>query len=216
MIKIAVAEDNSFLAKAIKEKIELSDELKLKYIAQNGAELIEMLEKDSNIDVILMDIQMPIMDGIKATEIVRAKHPQIKIVMLTVFNDDENIYNAITAGAHGYLLKDTEPNSLFAGLKEVLNGGATMNPSIALKALNLLRNPIKNNEGEETPEEISLTKREQEVLEQISHGLNHRQISNNLMISPSTVRKHIENVYKKLKVHNKVEAIQKGIKNNLL
>src|SRR5690554_4000075 len=101
MIRIAVAEDNSFLALAIKEKIELFDELKLKLIAQNGAELIEMLAEDINVDVILMDIQMPQMDGIKATEIVRAKYPQIKIVMLTVFNDDENIYNAIKAGANG-------------------------------------------------------------------------------------------------------------------
>lgn len=216
MIKIAVAEDNSFLAKAIKEKIELSDELKLKYIAQNGAELIEMLEKDSNIDLILMDIQMPIMDGIKATEIVRAKHPQIKIVMLTVFNDDENIYNAITAGANGYLLKDTEPEILFAGIHEVLNGGASMNPSIALKALNLLRNPNKDKFKQDDESGATLTKREQEVLEQISRGLNHRKIADNLLISPSTVRKHIENVYKKLEVHNKVEAIQKGIKNNLL
>lgn len=216
MIKIAVAEDNSFLARAIKEKIELFDELKLKFIAQNGVELIEMLDKDSNIDLILMDIQMPLMDGIKATEIIHAKHPQIKIVMLTVFNDEDNVYNAISAGANGYLLKDTEPEILFAGLKEVLNGGATMNPSIALKTLNLLRNPKKEKTEKETTKEVSLTKREQEVLEQISRGLNYKQIATNLLISPSTVRKHIENVYKKLNVHNKVEAIQKGIKNNLI
>lgn len=215
MIRIAVAEDNSFLALAIKEKIELFDELKLKFIAQNGAELIEMLAEDINVDVILMDIQMPQMDGIKATEIVRAKYPQIKIVMLTVFNDDENIYNAIKAGANGYLLKDTDPETLFNGLKEVLNGGASMNPSIALKALNLLRNPNQiQHEGE--LEEINLTKREQEVLEQIAKGLNHHQIAENLVISPSTVRKHIENVYKKMQVHNKVEAVQKGLKNNII
>lgn len=218
MIRIAVAEDNSFLAKAITEKIELFDELRLKFIAQNGAELIEMLQEDINVDIILMDIQMPQMDGIDATEIVRAKYPQIKIVMLTVFNDDENIYNAIKAGANGYLLKDTDPETLFNGLKEVLNGGASMNPSIALKALNLLRKPIQvQSEKEmEEMEEINLTKREQEVLEQIAKGLNHHQIAANLVISPSTVRKHIENVYKKMQVHNKVEAIQKGIKNNLI
>lgn len=218
MIRIAVAEDNSFLAKAITEKIELFDELRLKFIAQNGAELIEMLQEDINVDIILMDIQMPQMDGIDATEIVRAKYPQIKIVMLTVFNDDENIYNAIKAGANGYLLKDTDPETLFNGLKEVLNGGASMNPSIALKALNLLRKPIQvQSEKEmEEMEEINLTKREQEVLEQIAKGLNHHQIAANLVISPSTVRKHIENVYKKMQVHNKVEAIQKGIKNKLI
>lgn len=215
MIRIAVAEDNIFLAKAITEKIEIFDDLKLKFIAQNGAELIEMLSDDLNVDIILMDIQMPQMDGIEATEIIRAKYPQIKIVMLTVFNDDDNIYNAIKAGANGYLLKDTDPETLFKGLKEVLNGGASMNPSIALKALNLLRNPIQIQENHEV-EEIKLTKREQEVLEQIAKGLNHHQIAENLVISSSTVRKHIENVYKKMQVHNKVEAIQKGLKNNLI
>ena len=215
MIRIAVAEDNSFLAKAIAEKIVIFDELKLKFIAQNGAELIEMLAEDINVDIILMDIQMPQMDGIKATEIVRNKYPQIKIVMLTVFNDDDNIYNAIKAGANGYLLKDTNPETLFNGINEVLNGGASMNPSIALKALNLLRSPIEKKPEKET-EEIKLTKREQEVLEQIAKGLNHHQIAANLVISSSTVRKHIENVYKKMQVHNKVEAIQKGIKNNLI
>ncbi|PWH85293.1 response regulator [Brumimicrobium oceani] len=215
MIRVAVAEDNIFLAKAITEKIELFEDLKLKYIAENGAELIGMLAEDLNVDIILMDIQMPQMDGIEATQIIRAKYPQIKIVMLTVFNDDENVYNAIKAGANGYLLKDTDPETLHKGLVEVLKGGASMNPSIALKALNLLRNPLQANTKVEE-EEIKLTNREQEVLGQIAKGLNHHQIAENLVISSSTVRKHIENVYKKMQVHNKVEAIQKGLKNKLI
>lgn len=215
MVRIAVAEDNHFLAKSIEEKISFFDELHLKFIGSNGAELIGKLEMDSNIDIILMDIQMPEMDGIKATEFIKSKHPQIKIIMLTVFDDDENIYKAIKAGANGYLLKDIDPESLLKGINEVMEGGATMTPSIALKALNLLRNPEKL-ETDSTDEEINLTKREQEILEQISRGLNYHQIAVNLIISPSTVRKHIENVYKKLQVHNKVEAVQKAMKNNLL
>lgn len=214
MIRIAVAEDNHFLAKSIEEKISFFDDLHLKFIGHNGAELIGKLEMDSNVDVILMDIQMPEMDGIKATELIRSKHPQIKIIMLTVFDDDENIYNAIKAGANGYLLKDVDPEALLKGIKEVMDGGATMTPSIAMKTLNLLRNPEKLEVTNE--EEIILTKREQEILEQIARGLNYHQIAVNLIISPSTVRKHIENVYKKLQVHNKVEAIQKAMKNNLL
>lgn len=214
MIRIAVAEDNHFLAKSIEEKISFFDELNLKFIGSNGAELIGKLELDSNIDVILMDIQMPEMDGIKATELIKIKHPQIKIIMLTVFDDDENIYNAIKAGANGYLLKDTDPESLIKGIKEVMEGGATMTPSIAMKALNLLRNPERIEAQVES--DIELTKREQEILEQIARGLNYHQIAVNLIISPATVRKHIENVYKKLQVHNKVEAIQKAMKNNLL
>lgn len=214
MIRIAVAEDNHFLAKSIEEKISFFEELNFKFLGRNGAELIGKLELDSNVDVILMDIQMPEMDGIQATELIKTKHPQIKIIMLTVFDDDENIYNAIKAGANGYLLKDTDPESLIKGIKEVLEGGATMTPSIAMKALNLLRNPERIET--ETKSEVELTKREQEILEQIARGLNYHQIAVNLIISPATVRKHIENVYKKLQVHNKVEAIQKAMKNNLL
>ena len=214
MIRIAVAEDNHFLAKSIEEKISLFDDLHFKFLGTNGAELIGKLAEDSNVDLILMDIQMPEMDGIRATEIIKAKHPQIKIVILTVFDDDENIYNAIREGANGYLLKDIDPEALLKGIKEVMNGGASMTPSIALKALNLLRNPKKIEI--ETQEEIELTAREQGILEQIAKGLNYHQIAVNLIISPATVRKHIENVYKKLQVHNKVEAIQKAMKNNLL
>ena len=215
MIKIAVAEDNHFLAKSIEEKISFFDDLKFKFLGSNGAELIGKLASDSNIDVILMDIQMPEMDGIKATELIKSKHPQMKIIMLTVFDDDESIYNAIKAGANGYLLKDTDPQSLYNGIIEVMKGGAFMTPSIAMRTLNLLRNPEKLYQPK--PEEtITLTNREQGILEQISKGLNYHQIADNLNISPSTVRKHIENIYKKLQVHNKVEAIQKAMKNHLI
>lgn len=214
MIRIAFAEDNPFIEKSLIEKLSFFEELKLKYSASNGAEIVGKVTADTNIDIILMDIQMPEMNGIDATRLIKQKHPQIKIVMLTVFDDDENIFNSIQAGADGYLLKDTDPQTLFNSIKEVLDGGASMTPSIALKALNLLRNPLK--ESSESKEDISLTKRETEILGQISNGLNYIEIAENLIISPATVRKHIENIYKKLQVHNKVEAVQKGIKNNLI
>jgi DNA-binding NarL/FixJ family response regulator len=214
MIRIAFAEDNPFIEKSLIEKLSFFDDLKLKYSASNGAEIVGKVTSDSNIDLILMDIQMPEMNGIEATRLIKNKHPQIKIVMLTVFDDDENIFNSIQAGADGYLLKDTDPKTLFDSIQEVMAGGATMTPSIALKALNLLRNPIKISTPQE--ESIALTKRETEILVQISKGLNYIEIAENLNISPATVRKHIENIYKKLQVHNKVEAVQKGIKNNLI
>ncbi|MCB0408785.1 MAG: response regulator transcription factor [Flavobacteriales bacterium] len=215
-VKIAVAEDNAFLSQAIQEKISFFDDLKFKFRGTNGAELIGKLEEDSNVDVILMDIQMPEMDGIKATEMIKNKHPQIKILMLTVFDDDDNIFNAIKAGADGYLLKETNPNDLYKAIKDVLEGGAAMTPSIALIALNILRHPEKMTADKIQQEEIKLSKRETEILEQLAKGLNYQQISDNLIISPSTVRKHIENIYKKLQVHNKMEAVQKGAKLNII
>ncbi|PCI10985.1 MAG: DNA-binding response regulator [Flavobacteriaceae bacterium] len=214
-LKIALAEDNSFLAKAIIEKLSFFDDLNFKYRASNGAALIGKLEENHNIDVILMDIQMPEMDGIKATEIVKRKHPQIKVIMLTVHDDDEYIFNSIKAGANGYLLKEIDPENLHKCILEVMNGGAPMSPSIALKTLNLLRNPsqFKNKNDQE---KVELTKRETEILEQLSKGLNYNVISENLFISSGTVRKHIENIYKKLQVHNKMEAVIKGRKHNLI
>lgn len=214
-LKIAIAEDNSFLAKAVIEKLSFIKDLDFKFKGNNGAELIGKLEVNHNIDVILMDIQMPEMDGITATEIVKSKYPHIKIIMLTVFDDDENIFNAIKAGANGYLLKEIDAESLRKCILEVINGGAPMTPSIALKTLNLLRNPILI-ENNETINEIKLSNRETGILEHLSIGLNYNEIADNLIISPSTVRKHIENIYKKLQVHNKVEAVLKAKKHKLI
>jgi len=213
--KIAIAEDNSFLANTVIEKISFFDDLKFRFKASNGAELIGKLEENHNIDIILMDIQMPVMDGIKATEIIHNKYPQIKIIMLTVHDADELIFNAIKAGASGYLLKEINPERLHHCIVEVINGGAPMSPSIALKTLKLLRDPSAlNNDVKE--QNISLSKRETEILEQLSKGLNYNLIANNLFISSGTVRKHIENIYKKLQVHNKLEAVIKAKRHNII
>lgn len=215
MIKLAVAEDNGFLATAITEKISFFNDLKLKFIASSGTDMINRLEDDHNIDLILMDIEMPEMNGIEATEIIKNKYPHIKILMLTVYDDDDSVFNSIKSGADGYLLKETNAEILKRSILDVMNGGAAMSPNIALKTLKLLRNPNAMEEQNQQ-EEFQLSKRETEILEQLSKGLNYHQIADNLIISPSTVRKHIENIYKKLHVHNKMEAVQKAIKHNIL
>lgn len=215
-LKICIAEDNYFLFKAIEEKLSFFDDLLLKFHANNGAELIGKLEENHNIDVILMDIQMPVMDGIKATELIKNKYPQIKVIMLTVVDDDQYIFNAIKAGANGYLLKEIDAENLHKSILEVTKDGAPMTPSIALKTLNLLRNPNFSISKKEEIDEVKLTKREAEILIQLSKGLNYNAISKNLIISPSTVRKHIENIYKKLQVHSKMEAVMKAQKRKLI
>ena len=213
-MKIAIIDDNSFLISSIKEKLSFFEEIQVKFTANNGADLLEKLEQDHNLDALLMDIEMPVLNGIETTLAVKQKYPQIKIIMLTVFDNDENIFNAIKAGADGYLLKDVNPHELFNGIVDTLNGGAAMNPSIALKTLKLLRNPVDFKDV--SKEEINLTNREVEVLEQLSKGLSYKVIADNLFLSPSTVRKHIENIYSKLQVHSKLEAVQKARRNNLI
>ncbi|UGS23159.1 response regulator transcription factor [Flavobacterium channae] len=214
-IKTVIVDDNTFLIKAIQEKLSFFDDIQIKFTALDGSDLITKISSNHNVDVILMDIEMPVLNGIEATEIIKNKYPHIKVIMLTVFDNDENIFNAIKAGADGYLLKEVDPKTLYEGIVDTLNGGAAMNPSIALKTLKLLRNPIDlNNKKEE--EIIKLSAREIDVLEQLSKGLNYINIAENLFLSPSTVRKHIENIYTKLQVHNKLEAVQKAKKNNLI
>src|SRR5690606_37887883 len=136
----------------------------------------------------------------------KQKYPHIKIIVLTVFDDDENIFNAIRSGADGYLLKDTPPQTLYDALVQTMQGGAAMTPSIALKTLNLLRNPLLP-QTKETNETVRLSKREIQVLEQLCTGLPYTSIAENLIVSPSTIRRHIENIYQKLQVHSKTEAI---------
>ena len=215
MTKIVIVDDNIFLQKAIAEKLSFFENLTCKFKANNGIDLLEKLENNHNIDLILMDIEMPKMNGIEATNMVKTKYPHIKIIMLTIFDNDENIFKSIKAGADGYLLKDVNPNDLNQGIIETLNGGATMTPSIALKTLKLFRNPIEFDTKMDC-EDIKLTTREIEVLEQLSKGLKYNNIADNLILSLGTVRKHVENIYAKLQVHNKLEAIQKAKNNNII
>lgn len=215
MLKVAIVDDNTFLINAIKEKLSFFDDVSVKQTSMNGTELLTKLQENHNLDIILMDIEMPVLNGIETTQIVKQKYPHIKIIMLTAFDNDEHIFNAIKAGADGYLLKEINPKDLYEGILETLNGGAAMNPSIAMKTLKLLRNPI-DIQNLRDQEEISLSTREVEVLEQLSKGLSYTVIADHLFLSPSTVRKHIENIYKKLQVHSKIEAVQKARNHNII
>ncbi|MFQ5652982.1 MAG: response regulator [bacterium] len=215
-IRIALAEDNDFLALSIAEKLQLfADDIEFKFRAVNGEDLLSKLADDRTVDTILMDIEMPKVDGIEATELVKQKYPHIKVIMLTVFDDEDKIFRAIQAGAMGYLLKDEPPEKIRDGIEMIMAGGAPMSPTIAAKTLGILKNPECVKEQEPLTD-FSLTKRETQVLEQLSRGLDYNKIAGNLFISPATVRKHIENIYGKLQVHNKVQAIQKAQKHKLI
>lgn len=214
-MKLALVDDNVFLLKAICDKLALFSDIEVKFTATSTNELMGTLSTYSNIDLILMDIEMPVKNGIEATEMVKVRYPQIKVVMLTVFDNDENIFKAIKAGADGYLLKDIGPQELYEAIQQTLNGGAMLSPSIALKTLRLFRN---SEILEQLPnkEAYNLSSREIEVLEQLSKGLKYEVIAQNLFLSKGTIRKHVENIYIKLQAHNKLEAIQKAKNGGLI
>ena len=214
-INVAVVDDNVFLMKAVLEKLSFFEDIQIKFTAIDGLIACEKIKNENNVQVILMDIEMPNMNGIEATEIIKNQHPQIKIIMLTVLDNDESVFKAIQAGADGYFLKEVDPQTLYDGIIQTLDGGAAMTPSIAMKTLKLLRNPIIL-EKDKALDDVQLTTREVEVLEQLSKGLTYHLIAENLILSPFTVRKHIENIYRKLQVHSKIEAIQQGKKRNII
>jgi DNA-binding NarL/FixJ family response regulator len=215
-INIAIAEDNDFLAKSLLEKLNIfSDKFTIVNRARNGEEIVEFAKSNNNFQVILMDIEMPKMDGIKATQIISKLKPDVKIIILTVFDDDEKIFNAIKAGANGYLLKDESVDKIVDGINVVLEGGAPMSAPIASKTLQLLKRTDKI-EPAFTDEDFNLSKREIEILENLKLGLDYHQTAEKLFISPFTVRKHIENIYKKLQVNNKMQAVQKASANKII
>lgn len=212
-IKIGIAEDNANLRRSITKNLELFEEVELLFVGANGLEVLKLLEQHSP-DLILMDINMPGMNGIEATKHVREKYPDIKVMMLTVFDEDDKIFQSILAGASGYLLKDEKPAKLMEAMEECMDGGAPMSPLIAAKALQLLRG--KHAQQTKNAEDYGLTKRELEILQKTSDGLTNNQIAEQLFISPKTVRKHIENIYQKLQVHNRVEAVNVAVRDKLI
>jgi len=215
MIKVALVDDNSFLRSTILEKLQFFDDVNCRFVAENGMDLLKKIVDNTTVELILMDIEMPQMNGIDATAEIKRLYPHIKVIMLTVFDNDENIFRSIKAGADGYLLKEITPDELYKAIIDTMNGGASMTPSIALKTLRMFRQPI-DFELEIENLDLKLTEREINVLEQLATGIKYEQIAANLFVSIGTIRKHVENIYSKLQVHNKLEAIQKAKSNKII
>ncbi|MEM7298467.1 MAG: response regulator transcription factor [Bacteroidota bacterium] len=214
-IRIGLADDNPNLLKSISSGLKKYEQLEIEFIAINGEEVMSHLE-EKRIDVMLMDINMPVMNGIEATKKLKERYPDIKVIMLTVFDENDKIFDSILAGASGYLLKDVKTIQIVEAIEEVLDGGAPMSPEIATRILGLLRGKSSGELQKKRAEKFNLTDRELEILQEIASGAHYNQIAEKLFISPKTVRKHIENIYSKLHVHNKVEAIQLAMKHKII
>ena len=209
-MKVGLVEDNSNLIQSISVKLALFKEVELVFIARNGIEAIDQM-KLHKVDLLLMDINMPAMNGIEATARIKKAYPETKIIMHTVFDENDKIFESILAGASGYLLKDEKPEVLIDGMKDALEGGAPMSRIIASKTLQLIRRTT-----EEKRQDFNLTKRELQILNSLANGKNYQQIADELFISPKTVRKHIENIYQKLQVHNKIDAVSLALKHQII
>ena len=216
-IQVAIVDDNRELADSIVQNLGMYSEIAVMFYAESGQEFFEqMQDMKRKPDVVLMDIEMPGMNGIEVTRLLNELYPEIKIVILTVFDDDTRIFDAIQAGANGYLLKDAKPARIVSAIEDVLEGGVAMSPAVANKTLELLLNYAPQGKHLKTPQHYKLSERETEVLKLLATGKSYHQLAELLFISPKTVRGHIERIYDKLHVHNKLEAVQVAQKNRWL
>ncbi len=212
-IKLAIVDDKQANRNSLRDKMNFEDEFEVLFTASNGKDFLEQLkESKGNLpEVVLMDIDMPIMNGIEAVSHAHQSYPEIKFLMFTVFDDDDKVFEAIKSGAIGYLLKDEKVEVIIHSIKQIIEfGGSPMSPSIARKALKLLMNaPVIKTEIDE--HDYSLSKRELEILQGLVDGYDYKELADKLFISPHTVRTHINKIYQKLQVNNKTQAIKIAI-----
>jgi len=213
MINIAIVDDKSNIRAAMKDYMEARG-FNVLFTCDNGAAFIEAMKempRESQPQAVLMDIDMPVKNGIQTVQEASVIYPDVKFLMLTVFDDDDKIFEAIRAGALGYFLKDEKPDHIARGIHEALElGGSPMSPRIARKALNLLMQAP----AAEHPDsgDNNLSEREMEILRLLVEGYDYREVADKLFISPHTVRKHIANIYEKLHVTSKVQAVKLALK----
>ena len=206
---ISIFEDNEKLRDLMELLIGSSSEFSVIGTYSNAYDIVSRVKNDSP-DVIIMDIDMPEYNGIEGVRAVKKQFPNIKIIMHTVFDDDDRLFTCLSYGADGYILKKDAPTSLFNAIKEVLAGGAPMSAGIATRVLQTFRIVEKPSNN------YHLTEREKEILEFLTKGFSYRMIAIECGISIETVRRHLKNIYQKLHVQCGTEAVAKAIQERLL
>ena len=215
-IRVMVVEDQAKILKAQLKLLETFDEIEIVGSAMSGESALEEVERTKP-EVILCDLGLPQMSGIEVTRQVKAKYPEIEILIFTIFDEQEKVIEAITAGAAGYLLKGAPVEKIVEGIVDVKAGGSVIQPTLARLLLGLVRENA-NRYGSLPPGEIVsvLTERELEILQIIAKGLSNNEAAKVLGLSKATIRTHLEHIYEKLDVTNRVEAVTEGIRQGII
>ena len=217
-MKIGIVEDHFINRKIIKEKILPYEDIHIVIEAENGNnffDLMKNLRKEDYPQVVLIDLEMPILDGISTISLSSIRYPSIKFIVLTIYEDNDKIFDAIKAGASGYLLKEDKAINIVDAIANVIEyDGIPMSPAIARRAMKLLSGITQNNSTIEKIEDYQLSSREIQILKEIVGGNNPADIAEKLFISPNTVRTHVNNIYKKLHLNSRAQVISLAHKNN--
>jgi DNA-binding NarL/FixJ family response regulator len=216
-IGVLVVDDHAIVRQGLRMFIEMQSDMQVLGEGSNGVEAVQLAER-LNPDVILLDLLMPLMDGVEATRKILEQNPKSHILILTSFGEDDHIFPAIHAGAQGYLLKDVQPQELVQAIRSTYHGKAQLHPDVARRLMNVITDkwPVEEEKSAPLPKELSgLTDREREVLEQIALGLTNRQIAAKMVISEKTVKTHVSNLLDKLGLEDRTRAAIWALKHGL-
>jgi DNA-binding NarL/FixJ family response regulator len=211
LTRVAIFEDNKHLRETYELLLDNSPGYTCVGAYPDADTLVPLLEVNP-CDIVLMDIEMPGMSGIEATRIVKQYFPGVLVLIQTVFSEDQHIFDAICAGASGYILKNTTPQGYLQAIADVRNGGSPMTPGIARRVLEL----FKANLDQPIYDDYNLSKQEKRVLQQLVTGKSYKLIASELFLSPDTIKTHVRNIYAKMQVHSGTEAVSVAIRNRLV
>jgi two-component system NarL family response regulator len=215
VIRVLIADDQALFRRGLYVVLGTEDHIEVVAEAENGAEAIAKAE-DLVPDVVLMDVRMPRVNGIEAARQIRDLCPSTKILMLTVSDEEDDLYEAIKAGANGYLLKEISVEEVAEAIRAVVQGQSLISPSMASKLLNEFNSLAKKAEERQQYPAPALTSRELEVLKLVAKGMSNREIAEELFISENTVKNHVRNILEKLHLHSRMEAVIYAVRERLL
>ena len=209
-IKVLLVDDHLIVLRGLRFFLTTQEDIEIVGEAGNGEEALVAVEEQKP-DIVLMDLMMPVMDGVEATKRLKESHPQVKVVVLSSFSDQDHVIPALQAGATGYQLKDVEPDLLVETIRKAAKGEKYLHP----KATDLLMSEMTGDASQQSAHMDTLTKREKEVLEQITLGKSNKEISSDLYITEKTVKTHVSHILSKLEVHDRTQAAIYAMKNRL-
>lgn len=212
MIRILLAEDQAMVRQGLKMMIETDEELRVAGEAGNGKEAVDLNERQI-FDLVILDIQMPVMNGLEAARTIRKRWPDRKVLMLTTFNDDEYALEALKLGASGYVLKDAEPGALIRSIRSCLTGGLSLQDDVAAKVIPRL---LQRSAEERPAVDASITPRELDILKLVGEGRSNREIADELGLSVGTVKNHISQIMDKLDLRDRTQLAIYAIRRNVV